>query len=121
AAHCAKGTRHLQDAGSGADPPDAGSQPDADCWGTHAILYRLAPVIRLLPDSSRACEPRSVDPPKIALISLAAVGEWAQPLQRTTPPWRVTVPSSGCGRFTDGLLAYVRTPGGPSGPAQPVL
>jgi hypothetical protein len=53
--------------------------------GTHAILYRLARLLRLLPDSSRAYEPRSVDPPKIGLISLAAVGEWAQPLQRTAP------------------------------------
>ena len=48
-------------------------------------------------------------------------GKWAQPLQRTAPPWRVTVPSSGCGRFTNGLLAHVRAPGGPSGPAQPLL
>jgi RNA-directed DNA polymerase len=31
-------------------------------------------------------------------------GEWAQPFQRTAPPWRVTVPGSGCGRFTDGLF-----------------
>ena len=109
--------------GFGSRPAGCGSQPDADCWGTHAIRYRFARLLWLLPDSSRATEPRSVDPPKIAPISLAAVGEWAQPFQRTAPPWPViiTVPRSVCGRFTDGLLAYVRTPGGPSGPAAHVI
>ncbi len=62
-----------------------------------------------------------MNPPKIAIISLAAVGERAQPLQRTAPSWRVTVQSGSCRRFTDGLLAHVRTPGGPSGPTQPLL
>jgi len=92
-----------------------------DCRGTIAIPAWVARLLRLLPDPSSAREPGSVDPPKIALISLAAVGERAQPLQRTAPPWRITVQSSSCRRFTDGLLAYVRTSGGPIGPTQPLL
>ena len=58
---------------------------------------------------------------RFALISLAAVGERTQPLQRTAPTWRAKVRSGGRGRFTDGFLAHVRTPGGPGGPAQPLL
>src|SRR3954447_25546856 len=77
--------------------------------------------VGLAPDTPSAHKPRSMDPPKIALISLAAVGERAQPLQRTAPPWRIAVQSGGCGRFTDRILAHVRTSGGPSGPAQPLL
>ena len=48
-------------------------------------------------------------------------GERAQPLQRTAPSWRIEVQGGGRRRFTDGILANVRTPGGPSGPAQPPL
>src|SRR6516164_9324358 len=66
-------------------------------------------------------EPRSVDPPKITLVSLAAVAERAQPLQRTAPAWRTEVQCSGRRWFTDGVLAHVRTPGGPTGPAQSLL
>ena len=62
-----------------------------------------------------------LDSPKATLIPLAAVGERAQPLQRTAPPWRIAVQSRGRGRFTDGFLAYVRTPSGPSSAAQPPL
>jgi hypothetical protein len=62
-----------------------------------------------------------VDSSKVTLIPLAAVGERAQPLQGIAPSWRIAVPSGGRRRFTDGILAYVRTPGGPSGPAQPLL
>ena len=66
-------------------------------------------------------EPGSVDPPIIPHVSLAAVAERAQPLQGTQPPWRAKVPGSGRRRFADGFLAHVRTPGGPTGPAQPLL
>src|SRR5207253_8164031 len=45
----------------------------------------------------------------------------AQPLQRTAPAWRTEVQCSGRRRFTDGVLAHVRTPGGPTSPAQPLL
>ena len=45
----------------------------------------------------------------------------AQSLQRTAPSWRHRVQSSGRRRFADGILAHVRTPGGPSGPSQPPL
>ena len=86
-----------------------------------AIPHRMARLLRLLPDPAGAHEPGSVDPPKIALVSLAAVAERAQPLQGTAPPWRAKVPSSGRRRFADGVLAHVRTPGGPTGPAQPLL
>ncbi|MER8537716.1 hypothetical protein NKH61_34435 [Mesorhizobium sp. M1005] len=63
----------------------------------------------------------SVDPPKITYVSLAAMGERAQPLQGAAPSWRAKAPGRGCCRFTDGILAHVRTPGGPTGPAQPTL
>ena len=53
--------------------------------------------------------------------SLAAVAERAQPLQRTAPSWRTQVQCSGRRRFTDGALAHVRTPGGPTSLAQPLF
>src|ERR1700722_549900 len=81
----------------------------------------MARLLRLLPDPAGTHEPGSVDPPKITFISLAAVGERAQPLQRTAPSWCISVQGSGCRRFADGVLAHVRTSGGPSGPAQPSL
>src|SRR6266403_122658 len=81
----------------------------------------MARLLRLLPDPTRAHEPGSVDPPKITLVSLAAVAERAQSLQRTAPSWRAKVPCSGRRRFTDGVLAHVRTPGGPTSPAQPLF
>src|SRR4051812_7574683 len=81
----------------------------------------MARLLRLLPDPTCAHQPRSVDPPKITLVSLAAVAERAQPLQRTAPAWRTEVQCSGRRRFADGVLAHVRTPGGPTGSAQPLL
>src|SRR5205823_7451574 len=81
----------------------------------------MARLLRLLPDPTRAHEPGSVDPPKITLVSLAAMAERAQSLQRTAPSWRAKVQCSSRRRFTDGVLAHVRTPGGPTSPAQPLL
>src|SRR3974377_1184083 len=80
-----------------------------------------ARLLRLLPDPTCAHEPGSVDPPKITFVSLAAVAERAQSLQRTAPPWRIKIPCSGRRRFPNGVHAHVRTPGGPPGPAQPLL
>jgi Reverse transcriptase (RNA-dependent DNA polymerase)/Group II intron, maturase-specific domain len=71
-----------------------------------------------LPDPTCAHQPGSVDPPKITLVSLAAVAERAQPLQRAAPSWRIQVQCSGCRWFVDGVLAHVWTPGGPTGPPQ---
>src|SRR5499427_680766 len=81
----------------------------------------MARLLRLLPDPACAHQPGGVDPPKIALVSLAAVAERAHPLQRTAPSWRTKVPCSGRRRFADRVLAHVRTPGGPTGPAEPLL
>src|SRR5207237_6205560 len=81
----------------------------------------MARLLRVLPDPTGTHQPGSVDPPKITLVSLAAVAERAQPLQRTAPAWRTEVQCSGRRRFTDGVLAHVRTPGGPTSPAQPLL
>src|SRR6478609_8688167 len=81
----------------------------------------MARLLRLLPDPSRAHEPGSVDPPKITLVSLAAMAERAQSLQRTAPSWRAKVQCSSRRRFTDGVLAHVRTPGGPTSSAQPLF
>src|SRR6516162_5595822 len=81
----------------------------------------MARLLRLLPDPACAHQPGSVDSPKTTLVSLAAVAERAQPLQRTAPSRRTEVQCSGRRRFTDGDLAHVRTPGGPTGPAQPLF
>src|ERR1700720_768287 len=99
----------------------AGHQPTAADRRPDAIPHGMARLLRLLPDPTCAHEPRSVDPPKITLVSVAAVAERAQPLQRTAPAWRTEVQCSGRRRFADGVLAHVRTPGGPTGPAQPLL
>jgi RNA-directed DNA polymerase len=82
--------------------PDTGDQPAAVDRGPHAIPHRMARLLRLLPDPTRAHEPRSVDPPKITLVPLAAVAERAQSLQRTAPSWRAKVQCSGRRRFTGG-------------------
>src|ERR1700720_4537458 len=99
----------------------AGHQPTAADRRPDAIPHGMARLLRLLPDPSCAHEPRSVDPPKITLVSVAAVAERAQPLQRTAPAWRTEVQCSGRRRFADGVLAHVRTSGGPPGPAQTVF
>jgi hypothetical protein len=67
---------------------------------------------------SGAHEPRSVDTPKIAFVSLAAVANRAKPLQRTAPTWRIAVQCGGGGWFADGILAHVGTPVSPTGAAQ---
>src|SRR6202011_1638635 len=54
-------------------------------------------------------------------VSLAAMAERAQSLQRTAPSWRAKVQCSGRRRFADGVLAHVRTPGGPTSSAQPLF
>src|SRR5262245_46404617 len=81
----------------------------------------MARLLRLLPDPTGAYELGGVDSPKITFVSLAAMGERAQPLQGTAPSWRTKAPGRGRRRFADGILAHVRTPGGSIGPAQPPL
>ena len=66
-------------------------------------------------------EPRSVDSPKIAIVSLAAVANRAKPLQRTMPSRHIEVQCGGGGRLAHGPLANVRTPVGPTGAAQPLF
>src|SRR6516225_346943 len=61
----------------------------------------MARLLRLLPDPTCAHEPGSVESPKITFVSLAAVAERAQSLQRTAPSWRTEVQCSGRRRFTD--------------------
>src|SRR4029077_3256732 len=121
AAHRAKSSRQIQDASPGQDPPDTGDQPTAADRRPDAIPHWMARLLRLLPDPTRAHEPGSVDPPKITLVSLAAMAERAQSLQRTAPSWRAKVQCSSRRRFTDGVLAHVRTPGGPTSSAQPLF
>src|SRR5437870_3894462 len=81
----------------------------------------MARLLRFLPDPTCAHEPGSVDPPKITRVSLAAVAERAQPFQRTAPTRRTKVQCSGRRRFTDRVLAHVRTSGGPTSAAQLLL
>src|SRR5208282_2618188 len=111
----------IQDADPGHDPPDTGDQPTAADRRPDAIPHWMARLLRLLPDPTGAHQPGSVDPPKIALVSLAAVAERAQPLQRTAPSRRTEVQCSGRRRFADRVLAHVSTPRGPTSPAQPLL
>ena len=59
-------------------------------------------------------EPRSVDPSKIAFVSLAAMANQAKPLRGVTPSRRSKVCRSGRSWFTNRALAHVRTSGGPT-------
>ena len=83
--------------------------------GTSLILERS--VAEAL-DSASPHEPRSVDSPKSAFVSLAAVANRAKPLQRTMPSWRIEVQCGGGGRLAHGPLANVKAPVGPTGAAQ---
>lgn len=105
----------------GYDTPDTGNQSGAADQRAEAIPHRMARLLRLLLDPTGAYELGGVDSPKITLVSLAAMAERAQPLQGTAPSWPTKAPCRGCRRFADGILAHVRTPGGPTGPAQPPL
>ena len=78
----------------------------------------MARLLRLLPDSASPHKPRSVDPSKIAFVSLAAMANQAEPLRGVTPSRRSKVPGGGRSWFTNRALAYVRTPGGPTSRTQ---
>ena len=78
----------------------------------------MARLLRLLPDPASPHKPRSVDPSKIACVSLAAMANQAKPLRGVTPSRRSKVPSGGRGWFTNRVMAHVRTPGGPTSPTQ---
>ena len=78
----------------------------------------MARLLRLLPDSASPHEPRSVDPSKIAFVSLAAMANQAKPLRGVTPSRRSKVCRSGRSWFTNWALAHVRTSGGPTSPTQ---
>ena len=78
----------------------------------------MARLLRPLPDSASPHEPRSVDPSKIAFVSLAAMANQAKPLRGVTPLWRSKVCRSGRSRFTNWALAHVRPSGGPTSPTQ---
>ncbi|WP_352503573.1 group II intron maturase-specific domain-containing protein [Mesorhizobium sp. M0012] len=58
---------------------------------------------------------------RLRLYLWRQLGNGHKPLQGTAPSWRSKVQCRGCRRLADGILAYVRAPGGPTGPAQPVL
>jgi len=89
--------------------------------GLRPYLIGMAQLLRLLPDPDRAHQSRSVDPPKTAYVSLAAVAERTQSLQGAAPQRRSEVPRCGRCRFTDRALSYVRAPSGANGTAQPRL
>jgi len=55
---------------------------------------------------------RKCGSPKITLVSLAAVQNGAQPLQRTAPSRRTKFNAAVAARFGDGVLAHVGHPGG---------
>ena len=78
----------------------------------------MARLLRLLPDSASPHEPRSVDPSKIAFVSLAAMANQAKPLRGVTPSRRSKVRRGGRSWFTNWALAHVRTSGGPTSPTQ---
>src|SRR5713101_3073478 len=117
----AQSPRQVQGADPGHDPPDTGDQSAADDRRPRAIPSRMARILRLLPDPTGAHQPGGMDPPKATPVPLAAMAERPQPLQGTAAPWRAEVPRGGCRRLADRILAHVRTPGGPTGPAQPLF
>ena len=78
----------------------------------------MARLLRLLPNSASPHKPRSVDPSKIAFVSLAAMANQPKPLRGVTPSRRSKVPGGGRRWFTNGALAHVRTSGGPASPTQ---
>jgi hypothetical protein len=78
----------------------------------------MARLLRLLPDSASPHELRSVDPSKIAFVSLAAMANQAKPLRGVAPSRRSKVCRSGRSCFTNWALAHVRTSGGPTSPTQ---
>ena len=100
------------------DTSDTGVQSATVDQRAEAIHRGMARLLRLLPDSASPHEPRSVDPSKIAFVSLAAVANRAKPLQRTMPSRHIEVQCGGGGRLAHGHLANVRTPVGPTGAAQ---
>ena len=96
------------------DTPDTGVQSATVDQRAEAIHHGMARLLRLLPDSASPHEPRSVDPSKIAFVSLAAMANRAKPLQRTMPSRHIEVQCGGGGRLAHGPLANVRTPVGPT-------
>ena len=100
------------------DTPDTGVQSATVDQRAEAIHRGMARLLRLLPDSASPHKPRSVDPSKIAFVSLAAMANQAKPLRGVTPSRRSKVPRSGCSWFTNRALAHVRTSGGPASPTQ---
>ena len=83
-----------------------------------AIHRGMARLLRLLPNSASPHEPRSVDPSKIARVSLAAMANQAKPLRGVAPSRHSKVPGGGRSWFTNRALAHVRTPGGPTSRTQ---
>ena len=106
----------------GADPrhdtPDTGVRSATADQRAEAIHRGMARLLRLLPNSASPHEPRSVNSPKIAFVSLAAMANQAKPLRGVAPSRRSKVPRSGRSWFTDRTLAYVRTSGGPTSRTQ---
>ena len=90
----------------------------ADDRRPEAIPHWVARLLRLLPNPACAHDSRSADSPKTTIVFLAAVADRSKSLQGTAPPRRPAVQGSDCRRITNGPLAHVRTPGGPTSPAQ---
>src|ERR1700727_3857088 len=78
----------------------------------------MARLLRLLPDSASPHEPRSVEPSRIARVSLAAVANQAKPFCGVAPSRQSKFPGGGRSWFTNRALAHVRTPGGPTSRTQ---
>ena len=114
----AKGARQIQGADPRHDTPDTGVQSATVDQRAEAIHHGMARLLRLLPDSASPHELRSVDPSKIAFVSLAAMANQAKPLRGATPSRLSKVCRSGRRWFTDWALAHVRTSGGPTSPTQ---
>ena len=117
-AHRAKGTRQIQRADPRHDTPDTGSS-------LQQLIKELKPYIvgwrgyfGVCQTSRSSHEPRSVDPSKIAFVSLAAMANQAKPLRGVTPSRRSKVPSGGRSWFTNRAMAHVRPSGGPTSPTQ---
>src|SRR5207249_337302 len=68
-----------------------------------ALPHRMARILWILPDSSRAHKPGSLDSPETANVSLATRAERAQAIHGASPLRAREVGRIDCRRFADGL------------------
>ncbi len=97
---------------------DAWDESNSSGRAIGSISDWLARLFSFLPNPTSAVCSGRVDSPETTYVSLAAVAERIQPFPRTAPASCTQVSCGGSRRFTDGILAYVQSPGSPTSTAQ---